>query len=225
LAITASAGNVVAEIQPRRPSWADMHKHYPAKEVDINTLFNTMIGGTFTNMQNAKWLVNTCAVRMSYALLRSGFHLAQTSEEKAGMLGGDKKWYWLRVANLRAELFSRFKGFDAELKLKLINPSLIDDAEVVRPLFYARKAMAQEFLKNKLGGKNGIIVFGVKGWPNATGHFTLWDGTAMNIAYGTGHDDPESNRYYPWLTNVEVDVDTKVRTLVQVEQIQFWELK
>ena len=195
------------------------------QSVDTDMLYNKKIGGAFTNMHEAEWLENTCAVRMSYALLRSGFHLARTADKKASMLGADQKWYWLRVANLRAELFSRFKGFDAELKLELIDEALIDDAEVVAPLYYARKAKAQAFLSDKLAGKNGIIVFGVKGWGNATGHFTLWDGTAMQIAFGTGHDDPGKNTYYPWLTTVNIDEKTKARTLVQVEQIQFWELK
>lgn len=188
-------------------------------------LYNKKIGGAFTNMHAAKWLENTCAVRMSFALLRSGFHLARTADKKASMLGADKKWYWLRVANLRVELFLRFKGFDAELKLELIDESLIDNTEVLAPLYYARKTKAQAFLTDKLGGKNGIIVFGVKGWGNATGHSTLWDGTAMQIAFGIDHDDPAKNTYYPWLTTAAIDQETKVRTLVQVKQIQFWELK
>ena len=28
----------------------------------------------------------------------------------------------------------------------------------------------------KVAGKRGIILFVVKGWSNATGHFALWDG-------------------------------------------------
>lgn len=202
-----------------------MQKHYPSKSVDTDMLYNKKIQGAFSGMHEKAWLENTCAVRMSYALLRSGFHLARTEDKKASMLGGDQKWYWLRVANLRAELFSRFKGFDAELKLELIDEALLDDTEAVVPLYYARKAKAQEFLNKQIAGKNGIIVFGVKGWGNATGHFTLWDGTAMQIAFGTDHDDPEKNTYYPWLTTVNVNKDTKARSLVQTEQIQFWELK
>lgn len=163
---------------------------------------------------------------MSFALLRSGFNLARTADKEASKLGGDKKWYWLRVANLREEIFSRFKGYDAELKLETIDESLIDDFDAMRAGYVERRAKAEEFLRTKLAGKNGIIVFGVKGWgADATGHFTLWDGAKMEIAYGPKHDDPELNTYYIWLTALQTDEDSKQRYLVQVEQIQFWELK
>lgn len=225
MAITASAGEVSADIKPRRPSWADMQQHYPAKTVDTDKLYNVKIRGGFTGLHAEAYMENTCAVRMSYALLRSGFHLARTTDRRASMLGADKRWYWLRVANLREELYCRFKGFDAELKLDLIEESLADDIEAMRPLYDARKTKAEAFLNSELAGKNGIIVFGVNGWSNATGHFTLWDGTEMAIAFGNGHDDPSKNTYYPWLTDVITHPKTKVKSLVQVEQIQFWELK
>jgi hypothetical protein len=225
LAITATAGEVSAAIEPRRPSWADMQKHYPAKATDTKALYDK-IGGALLGGHKKKWLANTCAVRMSYALLRSGFNLSRTADREASKLGGDQKWYWLRVADLRTELYSRFKGYDAELKLELIDNALIDDFDAMRALFLARKAKAEAFLNTKLAGKNGIIVFGVTGWgTDATGHFTLWDGTAMGIAFGTGHDDPTTGSYYPWLTELRTDEDTQVKFMVQVNQIQFWELK
>lgn len=202
-----------------------MHKHYPSKSVDTPTLYNSLILGSFKGQENEAYLENTCAIRMSYALLRSGFHLSQTADKGASLLGGDKRWYWLRVADLRQELRSRFKGFDAELKLKMIDGSLVNDFESMKPLYFARKAQVQAFLNEKLAGKNGIIVFGVKGWGNATGHFTLWDGKEMNISFGTGHDNPELASYYPWLTSLVINDKTKKKTLIQTEQIQFWELK
>ena len=162
---------------------------------------------------------------MSYALLISGFNLSRTTDRKASMLGADRKWYWLRVADLRAELYSRFKGFDSELKFDLIDESLVDDGEALTALFRPKKAKAMEFFETNLRSRNGIIVFKVKGWQNATGHFTLWDGTARTLAYAPDHDDPEGTEFYPWLTAVETDEKTKSRYLVQVEQIQFWELK
>lgn len=226
MAITATAGEVSAAIEPRRPSWADMQKHYPAKGVDIDKLYNIKIRGAFTGMHKKEWLLNTCAVRMSYALLHSGFNLPRTLDRQASMLGEDKKWYWLRVANLREEIYSRFKGYDAELKLELIDDSQMDDFDAKRAIYISRRTKAEEFIKNELAGKNGIIVFGVKGWgTNATGHFTLWDGKKMEIAYGPQHDDPEKNTYYLWLTALETVENSTQRYFVQVEQIQFWELK
>lgn len=225
MAITATAGNVAARIEPRRPSWADMHAHYPGKSVNTETLYNSKIGGAFTGQHKVKWMENTCAVRMSYALLHSGFHLAQTTDKKASMSGSDRNWYWLRVADLRSELASRFKGFDAELIFDLIDPALADNRAAVDRLFLARKAKAQGFINTQLAKRNGIIVFAVEGWENATGHFTLWDGTTMQIAFGTDHDDPTIQTYYPWLTDIKTDEATGLNFLVQVAKVQFWELK
>ena len=39
-----------------------------------------------------------------------------------------------------------------------------------------RLKFVQDNIINKINGKKGIVVFEVKGWANATGHFTLWDG-------------------------------------------------
>lgn len=225
MAITATAGGVSAAIEPRRPSWADMNKHYPAKGIDTKTLYNSMIKGAFIGGDTKHWLANTCAVRMSYALLRSGFHLSRTQDHQASKLGGDKKWYWLRVANLREELHSRFKGFDAELNLPMIKDELVDDANALEMGFSVRKDKAEQFIKDSLANRNGIIVFDVVGWENATGHFTLWDGTTMRIAFGTDHDDPADASYYMWLTSVLVNEETRARSLLQVSNIHFWELK
>ena len=46
VAITATAGDVFAAIEPRRPAWSDMKKHYPASEMGIKTLYDK-IGGAF----------------------------------------------------------------------------------------------------------------------------------------------------------------------------------
>ncbi len=201
-----------------------MHTHYPAKETVIKTLYDK-IGGELAGQHDKKWLKNTCAVRMSYALLRSGFNLSRTPDRQACKLGADRKWYWLRVADLRAELCSRFKGFDAELTFDLLDDALMQDAVKLTSLYRERKAKAEDFIRAHLLSKNGIIVFKVKGWGDATGHFTLWDGTARTLAYAPGHDDPESTKFYLWLTQIDTDEDTGVSFLVQVEQIQFWELK
>lgn len=225
MAITATAGDVTAPVKPARPSWADMHKHYPAKAVTTEVLYNTMIKGKFTGHQKTSYLANTCATRMSYALLRSGFHLARTKDPDGSMLGEDKKWYWIRVSSLREELRTRFKGFDAELKFTEIDKKLLSDDAAMAKCILDRKAKAQKFLDTELGKKNGIIVFRVKGWGDASGHFTLWDSGTKTLAFATGHDDATKDSYYPWLTQVSTNPITNVKSLVQVAEIQFWELK
>lgn len=223
MATTARAGSLNAPIKPHRPSWADMSKFYPASSVTTAVLYNDMIKGSFTGKQNAAWLENTCATRMSYALIRSGFQLAQTKDPKASMLGGDKKWYWIRVNDLRTELRLRFKGFDAELRFPELNVTLLTDKVAVARIKLERKVKAQKFLDSELNKKNGIIVFKVKGWGDASGHFTLWNCKTKGLAFAKGHDDPSTDAYYPWLTVVD-DLFGSV-LVVQVTEIQFWELK
>jgi hypothetical protein len=203
-----------------------MIKYYPGSAETTATLYNSKIRGSFTGHEKTQYLQNTCAIRMSYALLRSGFQLPRTKDREASMLGADKKWYWLRVANLRAELSARFGGFDTELHLDMIDARLADDGFAIMPFYLARKAKAEEFLRTRLAGRNGIIAFVVDGWgTDATGHLTLWDGTAQTLAFAPLHDDPESKTYYPWLTEVRLNEDTNAKYLVQVKQVQFWELK
>lgn len=217
--ITATSGSASATVTPHRPSWADMIKYYPDGRVDDTSLYNQKIGGGFVNLYNHPGYKNTCACRMSYALNRSGIQLQQ----KGGgtLKGGDGYWYWMRVQELAPELKRRFKGYDEELTLKLIPANLIDDDEAMKPLFKERVRQAQEFLDTKLAGRNGIVVFDVTGWPDATGHFTLWDGSAKKLAFAVNHDDSEKNSYYFWLTIVDDD-----RTyLEQVSRVRFWELK
>lgn len=220
---TARAGSLNAPIKPNRPSWADMFKFYPASSVTTAVLYNDMIKGAFTKKENASWLENTCASRMSYALLRSGFQLAQTKDPDGSMLGGDKKWYWIRVNDLRTELHLRFKGFDAELRFPELDIKLLADKVALTRIKLERKVKAQKFLDTELGKKNGIIVFKVKGWGNASGHFTLWNGSTKKLAFARDHDDPSKDSYYPWLTVVD-DLFGSI-IVVQVTEIQFWELK
>lgn len=217
MALTATAGDVSAKVKPNRPSWADMTSHYPGKNVSTDFLYNGKIKGGFNNKE--KVYENTCAVRMSYALLRSGFALHQTG---SAVLGGDNKWYWLTVAELRAELSKRFKGYDAELTFDRLPNSAGSSIEKLKPYAAARRLKAQKFLDTHLKGKQGIVVFRVSGWHDATGHFTLWDGKRNELAYARGHDDPRTDEYYFWLTTTDA---LGLGELVQVTQIQFWELK
>jgi hypothetical protein len=137
-------------------------------------------------------------------------------------LGGDKRWYWTTVVGLRAELTKRFKGFDAELNFDLLPQSAGSSIAHLMPFAALRRLKAQQFLDIQLRGKQGIVVFRVHGWADATGHFTLWDGQKNELAYAKGHDDPRTDDYYFWLTATDA---LGLGALVQVTQIQFWELK
>jgi hypothetical protein len=224
LAITASAGNASATIEARRPSWADMKKHYPDKNVPTPELYDQKIGGNFKKIYLSKAYANTCAVRMSYALNRSGLKLGIAPSNNGNRVGGDGFNYWLRVQDVKGELMKRFKGTDEELVLKLAPKSVIGDQEALDAAYGERWEAAQDFIDNKLAGRNGIVVFETRGYLNATGHFTLWDGDAKRIAYAPGHDDPDSAYYYFWLTTVVKPEDAPL-TVLQTAKVKFWELK
>jgi hypothetical protein len=91
---------------------------------------------------------NACALRMSYSLNRSGA-IVQKGVWKS-VSGVDKNQYIYRVSDLVKFLKKIFGEPDKVVK----NPKPSD-----------------------FSGMKGILVFGVKGWSDATGHATLWDGS------------------------------------------------
>jgi hypothetical protein len=222
LPITATAGNASASISPKRPSWADMKKYYPDISVLTPDLYDVKIGGSFVKLYDKPGYQNTCAVRMSFGLNRSGLKLPK-APSGASAQGGDGYIYWLRVSDLKAELGRRFKGADEELSLSVIPTSLLGDNDAMSKLFKTRVKEGQAFIDAKLGSRSGIVAFEVAGWGDATGHFTLWDGITKKLAYADGHDQPDKNSYYIWLTML-TEADGKPH-LVQVVKVKFWELK
>lgn len=224
MAITATAPGVSASITARRPSWADMSKHYPDKSVETPILYDSKIGGRFKGLYKHPAYQNTCAVRMSYALNRSGLKMGPAPSSGGSVEGGDGYVYWIRVTDLKAHLAKQFKGADEELTLATIPASMIKDVPAMQEKYKERRALAQAWLDTKLAGRSGIVVFNVTGWGDASGHFTLWDGKAKSLAYATGHDSSANNTYYFWLTQLQEDENGK-QWLVQVSSIKFWELK
>jgi len=223
MALTASSGGVTASVTARRPSWADMKKHYPDKKIFTPDLYDSMIGGGFKNLYKQPAYENTCAVRMSYGLNRSGLKLGKAPSKGGSMEGGDGYTYWIRVSDLKRELDARFKGADEELKLKLIPNSMMSDTDGMRALFHERVQQAKDFLETKLAARNGIVVFEVSGWGDASGHFTLWDSASKTLAYADHHDSPTDGSYYFWLTQLAGEAPHQ--KLVQTVRVKFWELK
>jgi hypothetical protein len=59
-----------------------MEKHYPASGVKTPVLYDQMIGGRFKDLYQHSAYKNTCAVRMSYALNRSGLKLGSANSNR-----------------------------------------------------------------------------------------------------------------------------------------------
>ncbi|WP_260433579.1 type VI secretion system amidase effector protein Tae4 [Burkholderia sp. Bp8998] len=91
-----------------------------------------------------------CAVRLSYILGQAGMPIPYILGQTVS--GADKRWYFFRVKNLIDFLEQRW-----------------GKAEVIR--FPPPRG------GNALTNRQGIILFEVSGWSNATGHATLFNGS------------------------------------------------
>ncbi|OQR28458.1 hypothetical protein BWR15_27880 [Pseudomonas sp. T] len=212
--IIARSGDVSAGIKPNRPSWKDMSKNYMGEDVSRETLY-PMISAQLVRLyqENDKAWENTCAIRMSYALNRSGIKLPSETSPKGGTLKGDDgRYYWIRVRDLKKYLRDRFRDGDVEYELSPITH---------RSEMPKRAEQARENIIRKIQGRHGIIVFDVKGWDGATGHFTLWNGSDL-VYVGDGyHNDDTTTAYYFWFAQF----NEKEQVAVQTVKVTFWELK
>ncbi len=109
-----------------------------------------LIGGKV----NYSWIKNTCVIRISRAFNYSG-HLIQGGLQNLSTISGDDGyWYAYRVREFSEYLVRTFGNPDISVSRKS------GDASIPR-----------EFL-----GEQGVIVFEVDSWNDATGHMTLWNG-------------------------------------------------
>jgi len=213
MGIVAEAGENRTSVQVDRPSWADMYKNYPKEEIK-SVDFYEMVSKTWHRdaLRDPENWGHTCAVRMSYALNHSGVVLGKP-KSGAVIKGDDGYNYWMRVTDLSKFLEEKFKKGDEEYCPKPITSltqSTID-------------ARAQEVYTNfvqKILGRNGIVVFHVTGWTDATGHFTLWNGSYLLYVGDPEHNNQNSMEYYFWL--MRPGPNNKV---IQTSKVTFWELK
>jgi Type VI secretion system (T6SS), amidase effector protein 4 len=143
------------------PSFSKMWAAYPGGEAKDVKRF---IGG---NVDSA-WITNTCTIRLSRSLNESG---AAVPKNRSGLLtvsGADKKNYALRVAEFRKYMLATYGA----PTIRAVGRTKNSDGVVVdtNPATFA--------------GRQGIIMFDVGVWDDATGHFDLWNGTqAAHDAY------------------------------------------
>ena len=96
---------------------------------------------------------NSCAIRVSRSLNYSG-HSIKYIPPNLTVSGSDGKWYIYRVK----ELIKYLKANYGEPDTTVVNkPHQV-----------------------KFKGKNGIIIFEVDAWDDASGHATLWDGSTCS---------------------------------------------
>lgn len=106
---------------------------------------------------------NTCAMRLSKALNYCNGHEIPKKGGLYCIIGIDKKRYAIRVKEVKRYLRDTYGPPDYELS-----------------------AIKGKIDKSKILNQKGIIAFDVTGWSDASGHFTLWNGT--NLLYAGSHD-------------------------------------
>ena len=109
---------------------------------------------------------------MCVALNNSNAEVTPTKTEiknSTVLKGGDENWYYYRVRNLKTYLNRKYG-----------NPDFT---------YTITAKMTAADIQKAITGMQGIIVFHISGWTDASGHFTLWDGT--QVALGN-YFDPDN---------------------------------
>jgi hypothetical protein len=133
------------------PKFDDLFENYAGDEESSDD-FRKRIGGQADNPQ----ITNTCTLRMSEAFNGAGQPIPHAHKGMITVRGGDKHFYAIRVAEFKRYMLDHYGPPD-----------------IVRgPPAGAKEGVLRDAFAHLMG----VICFEVH-FNDATGHFTLWDGT------------------------------------------------
>ncbi|SPL70300.1 type VI secretion system amidase effector protein Tae4 [Acinetobacter stercoris] len=151
--ISATAGGQSSTIRANRPLFSELWKNYPIK-MAAGDVYSLVGGQAYALYQeNPNGYANACALRLSRSLNYGGMPIKQSTRGYK-VKGSDSKLYLLRVREMISFVENNLGKADITLK-----------------------PQNNEDVSSQLSGKNGIIIFKVTGWSDATGHVTLWNGS------------------------------------------------
>jgi hypothetical protein len=134
-----------------------MWNAYPNPGGSADEAKRTIGGGV-----DVSWITNTCVVRLSRSFNASGNPIpAVDGDELTTVRGGDGRQYALRVHEFTRWMKKRYGT--ADLVHAFPDPGGGD--------------VPESFL-----GRQGVIVFEVDGWTDASGHVDLWNGARCRHA-------------------------------------------
>lgn len=133
------------------PPWRALYDNYAGDE-ESSEDFRARIGGEVDNAQ----LTNTCVLRTSEAFNLAGHAIPRGRAGLYTVRGADKRNYAARVAEFRKYMINVFG-----------QPDVVRTPPKGRPIGVDTK----DFV-----GLRGVLCFEVS-FSDATGHFTLWDGS------------------------------------------------
>ena len=149
-----------------RPKFAQAWGRF--REINISVAkVGAKIGGKVGHNISAGIFQNACPIRMSYVLNYTGIPVPSAGYHVVS--GADKRWYMYRVPEMMAFLQQSFGTPDHSAA----NPKPKDFA-----------------------GHKGVIVVKGRGWSNAVGHVTLWDGTTCSDSCHLT-SDPDNGPFVP----------------------------
>lgn len=131
---------------PALPEFSKMWNAYPSGSA---AAVKARIGGNV----DASWIANTCTIRISRCFNAAGALIPRSHPGLATVRGADNLRYAFRVREFRDFLASVYGA-----------PAKVSTRE------------AGGIARAEFAGLVGVIVFDIKGWPDATGHVDLWDG-------------------------------------------------
>ena len=134
-------------------SYSAIASNYPTKNAyptDVNSPNSVwhLIGGKVLVNAKSGNFKNSCAVRLSHALNKSGEIIPFKSGVTSSGRNPPKWWYIFRVAEMKSYLTGRYGA----------------------PVVYKSQVKFQKC------APKGILVLDVPGWSDASGHATLWNG-------------------------------------------------
>lgn len=186
--IRVSAGAITSEIEIKRPTFDRLWAAYSeVAKVGYKEVYD-LVGGNVSALraERPEDYTNACALRMSRAFNYGGFKIPSGTITPGSSIyrvrGGDNLPYIMRVNDLIRFVRHNWGAPDETL-----------NADQVW----------------KLQGIKGLIVAEVRGWSDASGHVTLWDGQAS--ADDSNYHDPDSQSYS--------------HLSVSLIRVLYWELK
>lgn len=129
-----------------------MWNAYPNPGGSADDAKRTIGGGV-----DVAWITNTCVVRISRSFNASGNPIpAVDGDELTTVRGGDGRQYALRVHEFTRWMKKRYGASD---------------------LVHEYPEPGGGDVPASFSGRQGVIVFEVDGWTDASGHVDLWNGT------------------------------------------------
>lgn len=152
-----------------RPSFSSAWGAFTAVQLPVIAVGKKIGGNVQKNIElPVGGFENACPIRMSYVLNTTGFPIRRSSHF-ATVSGANGQQYMFRVGDMMTYL----------------------EREFGKPDKTVRSPKPSDFANMK-----GIIVVKGRGWGNATGHVTLWDGRKCADSCHLMHD-PDNGPFIP----------------------------